>query len=65
MGAHENTYKVAYWDMHEGKYVAYVAEGGATSGRAVCEGYVIQAFFPNPAEALVGVGDRLMRRRLD
>jgi Tol biopolymer transport system component len=57
--------KVAYMDMQEGKLVTYIAESSATSGRVVCEGCVVRAFFRNPSEALVQMGDRLMRHRLD
>ena len=57
--------KVAYCDQREGKIVTYVADSGSSSGRVVCEGCFIRAFFPDPAEALVLTGDRLTRRRLD
>jgi Tol biopolymer transport system component len=57
--------KVTYMDMQEGKLVTYVAESGSTSGRAICEGCIVHAFFPGSAEALVQVGNRLVRHRLD
>jgi eukaryotic-like serine/threonine-protein kinase len=57
--------RVPTMDGRVGKRVAYVAETGSPSGRAVCEDCVILALFPGAAEALVAVGDRLTRRRLD
>jgi len=57
--------KVAYTDLSEEKLVTYVAEVGSASGRVVCQGCRFHAFFPNNAEALVQVNDRLMRHRLD
>ncbi len=61
--------KVAYRDLQEGRLVTYVAESGSTSGRAVCEGCEVRAFFPGSAELLVEpdsrAGERLVRRRLD
>jgi len=57
--------KVAYMDRREGKLVTHVAESGSPSGRVVCEECLVCAFFPGAAEALVRVGDRLTRRRLD
>jgi hypothetical protein len=57
--------KVAYRDRREKKLVAYVAESGSPSGRVLCEGCAVEAFFPAAAEALVRVSDRVARRRLD
>ena len=66
--------KVAYTDAPEarvamdasvGKLVTFVADSSSPSGRVVCEGCRVLAFFPDATEALVAVGDRLTRRRLD
>jgi Tol biopolymer transport system component len=57
--------KVAYRDLEGGKFVIRVAEGRSIVRVQGCEGCSFHAFFPNPAEALVRVDDRLMRHRLD
>jgi len=57
--------KVIYRDMQEKKFVTYVAGSGAASGSPVCEDCLFHAFFPNSAEALLQVDDRLIRHRLD
>jgi len=57
--------RVAYRDRREGKLVTFVAEAGSPSGRAVCEGCLVRAFFPGLEEVLVETEDGLVRRRLD
>jgi Tol biopolymer transport system component len=50
------------------KHVTYVVARGSSTGRAVCDGCTILAFFPDPAEALVEEAegrDGLVRRRLE
>ncbi len=56
---------VTYRDMQGGKYVNYIAESGSTSGRKICEDCIVHAFFPGSTEALVQVGNKLMRHRLN
>jgi Tol biopolymer transport system component/predicted Ser/Thr protein kinase len=57
--------KLAYRDLEGGKFAIRIAEGGSTARVEGCEGCAFRAFFPNPAEALVEVDDRLMRHRLN
>jgi Tol biopolymer transport system component/predicted Ser/Thr protein kinase len=57
--------RVAAMDDSVGKRVTYVAESSSPSGRVFCEECMVLAFFPDATEALVAVGDRLTRRRLD
>ena len=56
--------KVAYRDLEGGTFVIRIAEGGSIVRVQGCEGCSFHAFFPNPAEALVKISDRLMRHRL-
>ena len=56
---------VAYMDRREGKLVTSVAESGSPSGRAVCEGCRVLAFFPGLEHVLVETEAGLARRRLD
>lgn len=57
--------RVAYRDRREGKLVTFIAEAGSPSGREVCEGCLVRAFFPDLEDVLVETEEGLLRRRLD
>lgn len=56
--------RLAWFDLVEGKPMAYLSEPGAATPRKICENCLVHDFFSPPAEALIAYGSRLVRQNL-